>query len=137
VVCKAAGYVGKPGVYARQADPGTYDAHSTSLGPNYAPAGRGPDVSPSRAATGKAVRRAVKAGSSGGRRVHYRLLGGGGGGFGVPVVSYAPRPMFDDSHSRIIIASECCGNDDCFICQCGPTVPSASGRSRNEFWRWR
>jgi hypothetical protein len=39
-------------------------------------------------------------------------LGSGGGCFGVPVVSYAPRPMFDDLHSWIIIVSECCGNDE-------------------------
>ena len=30
-------------------------------------------------------------------------FGGGGGGLGQPVVSYAPRPMLVDSHSRSII----------------------------------
>ncbi|KAF2009237.1 hypothetical protein BU24DRAFT_468217 [Aaosphaeria arxii CBS 175.79] len=47
-----------------------------------------------------------------GERGLYRLLGFGGGGFGVPVVSYAPRPMLEDSDSlRIILKFGLLWND--------------------------
>lgn len=75
----------------------------------HAAAALSPAVAPARAGRGWAATEQRKSNGrrrSGDRRAHcYRLLGGGGCGFGVPVVSYAPRPMLLDSDSLSIIVS--------------------------------